>query len=134
MLRSALERVPKSLLRFVIAGGLTVLVDAVVYAGLLVVEIQIDIAKTLSLTAATAFAYLINKYWTFQQTKRERGRLAGFLFLYGFASGSHVFANWLMLRILGENESGVIAFAWFVATALSASINYIGMKFVVFRE
>jgi putative flippase GtrA len=120
------------LFRFLIAGSATVGVDAVVYAALLGAGMPVDPAKTLGLVAATVFAYLVNRNWTFGAGHGGLGRFLGFLALYVLAIALNVGVNRIVLELVGTGPHHV-TLAWFFATAASSTWNYIGMRWVVFR-
>ena len=124
--------IPKSLLRFLITGSLTVGVDAVVYIVLLWSGLGINLAKALGLAAATIFAYFVNRSWTFVAPHRGLRQFIAFLILYASAIGLNVGANYGVVVMLGYGRQSLIL-AYFVATALSATWNYLGMRYFVFR-
>jgi putative flippase GtrA len=122
----------RPLLRFLIAGSATVGVDAVVYTALLGAGMPVDPAKTLGLVAATIFAYLVNRNWTFAAGHGGLGQLLGFLALYVSAIALNVGVNRVVLELVGT-EPHHLTLAWFLATAASSTWNYLGMRWVVFR-
>jgi len=124
-------RVPRSLLRFLVTGSLTVLLDAVVYAALLWLTLPVTAAKGLSLIAATIFAYFANKLWAFSDGAERRGRFIPFLILYISAILLNVAVNAAGLAIL-DGQSYKYALSWLMATASSSTWNYLGMRYFVF--
>lgn len=127
-----MARIPRSLLRFLVTGSLTVGVDAVAYALLLQLHVPVNWAKGIGLLCATAFAYVVNKYWTFSDAPAERSRVVPFLLLYASAILLNVIVNRSALMVVGQSREGFIA-AWFLATAASSTWNYLGLRFFVFR-
>lgn len=117
--------------RFLIVGSTTVVVDFASYSGCLALGLAIDPAKAVGFIIGTLFAYLANRHWTFEATALP-GRLAPFLVLYLSTLVANVAVNAVVVRGLGEG-SIAIGIAFVIATGVSASLNFLGMKFIVFR-
>jgi putative flippase GtrA len=122
-----------SLGRFVLVGGTTVLIDAVVYQLLLLTGAEPGPAKAVSFIAGAVFAYLANWRFTFQG-QHHRWSLVAFVLVYLAALGINVGANALVLALLGEDRTWQLAVAFLVATGLSAAWNFLGMARFVFRS
>lgn len=122
-----------SLARFLLVGGTTVLVDAVVYQLLLLTDLPLGIAKALSFIAGALFAYVANWRFTFRGAS-HRWSLVLFVVVYLCALALNVAANALVLRLVGAEESWQLALAFLVATGLSAAWNFVGMALFVFRS
>ena len=122
-----------SLGRFVLVGGTTVLIDAVVYQLLLWAGAEPGPAKAASFIAGAVFAYLANWRFTFQG-QHHRWSLVAFVLVYLAALGINVGANGLVLALLGEDRTWQLAVAFLVATGLSAAWNFLGMARFVFRS
>lgn len=131
------------IVRFVIAGGISAVVDFGVLALLMRFGVGYVTAKAVSFVCGTTTAYLINNGWTFTTdgTKRKR-RFAGVLVLYGltFVLQVGVFAAlypWLVSLGLGGDPQGwvhpaqVIAFV--VAQGIATTVNFIVQRTVIFR-
>lgn len=129
----AYRSVPLSLRRFAVTGGLTVVLDAVVYASLIRLGVQIDGSKALGLIAATIFAYVVNRFWAFNDAKAGSARIVSFLSLYAAAIVLNVVVNSLSLHVLGQSSWALIV-SWFLATGSSSVFNYVGMRYFVFRR
>lgn len=118
---------------FLIVGSLTVLVDFFVYRGFVWMGfIGIDWAKAIGFLAGTVFAYFANRIWTFGHTGHAPGSAWRFAVLYSITLGANVWANALALAVMGEALLSV-QLAFLLATGVSASLNFLGMKFFVFR-
>ena len=117
--------------RFLVVGSTTVLVDFGFYTLCLALSMAIDPAKALGFVAGTFFAYLANRYWTFEASA-VRGRLLRFLLLYLTTLAINVGVNAAVVAFVGTS-SMALGFAFVVATGVSASLNFVGMKFIVFR-
>lgn len=107
--------------------------DAVTYALLLKFGIFVTLAKATGFIAGATFAYLANRFWTFDDAENSKGSLGPFLLLYGVAILLNVSVNGASLRLVGESHFGY-GISWFVATAASATLNYVGLRHLVFRR
>ena len=116
--------------RFILVGGTTDLVDYITYLWL--VEFHIispQLAKTVAFLNGTLFSYFANRNWTFSSNQHRSGSAGRFLVLYGSTLCANIFVNSLALNSLGNLH---LAFA--LATAISATANFFGMKFFVFQS
>lgn len=120
------------LTRFVAIGVLSALVDFGVYHGLLALGLFASAAKAISFVCGTTTAYLLNRRFTFQAAA-GRGRLAGFLALYGTTFVINVGTNALMLAVLPAMPLRVSA-AWVIAQGVATTINFVMLRTIVFRE
>ena len=96
------QTLSRSLHRFVVTGSLTVAIDALVYVVLLKLLIPTNVAKCLSLLAATLFAYFANKLWAFSDSTQPTSRLVPFLCLYASAILLNIAVNGLSIAIFGQ--------------------------------
>ena len=117
--------------RFLLVGFTTVAIDFVFYHLLMRLGVELDIAKACSFTIGAAFAYIANKSWTFT---RKRHGLAPiwFAMLYIGTLFINTFTNGIIVRHLPHARWSLVL-AFIIATALSATLNFIGMKWIVFR-
>jgi putative flippase GtrA len=114
---------------FLVVGSLTVLADFLVYRGLLAAGFgNVGIAKAAGFLAGTLFAYFANKDWTFGHARPAPGSALRFVLVYGATLLANVAVNAAVLAILP-----VPMIAFLAATAVSATLNFAGMKFLVFR-
>jgi putative flippase GtrA len=127
-LNGLLEQI-KELAKFSVAGWMAILTDFGVYNGLLLL-LPHWLSKGISFTCGGAVAYLVNKYWTFQQKRRSVVEIVKFAVINGSGLGMNIGVNELVLRWSDGNT--VLAFA--AAVALSGSYIYLGQKFWVFRK
>lgn len=137
----------KQLIKFTLIGVLAVLVDLVCYYIFLNVlpssiafgfEIE-DFSKAMSFLCGMSVTYTLNKLWTWKAKTRSNKRVFNFIILYGSSLLINVFANSTTLDLLHEIEILKILdykylIAFIVATWISASVNFIGQKFWVFRS
>jgi putative flippase GtrA len=122
-----------SLARFMLVGGTTVLIDAVVYQLLLLTGVTHGWAKAVGFLAGAVFAYVANWRFTFQG-RHHRWSVAAFVAVYLCALGLNVGINALVLTVLGGERTWQVAVAFVAATAVSAAWNFLGMARFVFRS
>lgn len=124
------------LLRFVVTGGLSAIVDF----GLLVVLMNLvglgpNAAKVLSFIAGTTTAYLINRRWTFVAEPSKR-RFVAVLALYAatFAVQVGLFAvlfPWLLSVSGSRTIAQVVGFV--VAQGVATTVNFVVQRTLIFR-
>jgi len=123
----------RQVVRFIIVGITTVLVDFAVYLLLLAIDFETSLAKALSFCSGAIFAYFANRGYTFQS--KSKGALGFILFslLYISTLMINVGVNELVLDTLSMMHLHIII-AFLTATSLSATINYFGMKYIIFKK
>ena len=123
------------LVRVVITGGLSAVVDF----GLLVVLMALGLghtpAKAISFVAGTTTAYLINRRWTFRAAPSTR-RFVAVVVLYAltFALQVGLFSGlftWLTAQGLSRLSVQVIAFV--IAQGVATTVNFVVQRSVIFR-
>jgi len=125
--------IKRELAIFLVVGALTVLVDFVSYRGLIEFEVMaVDMAKATGFLIGTLFAYFANRFWTFGHKPHVPGSAWRFAVLYASTLGANVLINSLALKLFADAVAA-ISLAFLVATGVSASLNFLGMKFFVFR-
>lgn|GEM_PF-131670 len=155
----------KQLAKFFISGIIAVSCDLVVYYGLSAipgvfnVELtswlsfnETDIYKGIGFIVGTFVTYNLNKYWTWRQKDKRKGRVNKFIALYALTFFFNVAVNKQFLHMLPDNEfaitikhhSGVIEqlgamkidkiLAFGIATFLSSLVSFSGQKFWVFKN
>jgi len=123
----------RELVLFLIVGSLTAVIDFLTYRGLVWTgAVSVDIAKGSGFLVGTLFAYFANRSWTFGHSAHHPGSPWRFGFLYLTTLGANVVVNALVLQLLVDARAAV-SLAFLFATAISASMNFIGMKRFVFR-
>ena len=118
---------------FLLVGLLTVSIDLVSYRLLMWLGVSVSPAKATSFIIGTVFAYFANKQWTFDSAEGGRKRFFGFALLYSTTLAINVLVNAVVLHFLGVEEFALAA-GFLSATATSATLNFLGMKFLVFKK
>lgn len=123
------------LLRFVVTGGLSAIVDYGLLLALSALGLDPRVAKALSFIAGTTTAYLINRRWTFQAEPSKR-RFAAVVVLYGvtFAVQVGLFAV-LYPWVLGWSGSMLAAqtVGFVIAQGVATTVNFVVQRTVIFR-
>ena len=125
--------IKRELVIFIIVGLSTVLVDLMIYYGLIQFQVvEVDMAKATGFLVGTLFAYFANRIWTFGHRSHRQGSVWRFLFLYGSTLSTNVLINSLALKLLVDTTA-TFKLAFLLATGTSACLNFLGMKFFVFK-
>ena len=126
--------IKRELIIFLFVGTLTVLTDFLTYRALTQFQMtEVNIAKAIGFATGTLFAYFANRFWTFGHQQHAVASVWRFLFLYGSTLGTNVLINAIALRIISE-LSAAVQLAFLLATLVSASLNFLGMKYFVFKS
>lgn len=126
--------IKRELVIFLVVGTLTVFVDFATYSSLTQIKVmEVNIAKAIGFSAGALFAYFANRCWTFGHQLHAEGNAWRFSALYVSTLGANVFINSLALRLFVDITSA-IQVAFLLATVVSACLNFIGMKFFVFKS
>ena len=120
-------------IRFLIVGTLTVAIDLAFYSAFIFLDYDSNISKALSFSFGTIFAFYANKSFTFNKSKAGLIRFFIFIILYFSTLLINVASNEFVLDLTGRGKSSFII-AFIAATFLSATLNFIGMKYVVFNS
>lgn len=118
-------------LRFLLTGGLSAIVDFGLYVAMLALGLHVNVAKTLSFIAGTTTAYLINRRWTFQAPP-SRARFIAVMVLYALTYAVQVGINYLFyLEFAGRPWQVPVAFV--IAQGTATVINFVVQRMVIFR-
>ena len=133
--RSSALPLRTQLVRFVLTGGLSALVDF----GLLVLLMHLGLghtaAKSLSFIAGTTTAYLINRRWTFV-AEPSRRRFAAVVVLYAVTFGLQVGLFSLLFTALTAQDLSlrVVQLVGFVvAQGVATTVNFVVQRGVIFK-
>jgi len=117
--------------RFVVTGGLSAIVDFGLYVALLSTGLHVNIAKTLSFIAGTTTAYLINRRWTFQAPP-SRARFIAVCVLYAITYAVQVGINYVFYMQFA-NQPWRVPVAFVIAQGTATVINFVVQRAVIFR-
>ena len=118
--------------RFLIVGGTTVLIDLIWYFILIYIGFDTSLSKGVSFSVGTVFAYFANRNYTFQSSMAGFLRFTVFTLLYFSTLVVNVMSNEIVLKFT-SHINGSLIISFLIATALSATLNFIGMKYIVFN-
>ena len=118
--------------RFLIVGGTTVFIDLICYFILIYIGFDTSLSKGVSFSVGTVFAYFANRNYTFQSSIGGFFRFTGFTLLYLSTLIVNVVSNEIVLKFT-SHINGSLIIAFLIATSLSATLNFIGMKYIVFK-
>ena len=93
----------------------------------------VDMAKAIGFLVGTIFSYFANRFWTFVHKPHAPGNAWRFVVLYTSTLGANVLINSLALKLFADTLV-TIQLAFLLATGVSASLNFLGMKLLVFRQ
>ena len=119
---------------FLIIGTLTVLIDYAVYQMLLATSLfSTSLSKGIGFISGTIFSYAANKAWTFSYLGGISKSIYRFIALYLFTLALNVGINALFLGVF-EGLEYYRQISFFLATTISALVNFLGMKYFVFKQ
>lgn len=130
LLRSG--QVHAQLSRFFVVGVFAVVIDFLVYRLLLLAAIGLSPAKGMSFCTGAVFSYFANERFTFR-TRGNRLAFSRFWAVYLVSLAVNVSVNAVAVALLA-GVPFAITLAFLVATGVTASLNFVGMKFLVFRS
>lgn len=125
------HHISKQLKRFLVTGISATLIDLTCYSAFLYLGMGFMLAKGGSFLCAVSFAYLGHRSWTFM-SHGSSSRLAAFSMLYLSALVINNVINLSMLETFGKEIEG-ISISFVIATGITATMNFIVMKFFIFR-
>jgi len=124
--------ISKELKYFFIIGLVTVLIDYSTYQSLIFFESNISIAKSIGFALGTIFSFIANRNITFNVKNNFFGHLIKFSMLYFTSMMFNVFVNSISLGLF-INSNLKVQISFILATIISATINFVGMKYFVFK-
>lgn len=115
---------------FLFVGGSTVLIDYTSYILLSMADLDRDISKGLGFLAGAIFSYYANKKITFNYSGTKR--IYQFAVIYIISLVLNISINSASLELLPHTEHATNV-AFILATIVSASFNFLGMKYFAFK-
>ncbi len=126
--------IKKELSVFVMVGVITVLIDFIVYNVLVEFRLSdVNMAKGVGFVSGTIFSYFMHRVWTFGHKEHKSGTVWRYVLLYMSTLWVNVSINAYVLNITYEFRY-IILLAFLIATGASTILNFIGMKWFVFKE
>ena len=119
--------------RFLLVGITTVIIDLSAYSFLLFLELDTYISKGISFNVGALFAFYANKNFTFKSNTKGSFKFILFLILYLATLSVNVSLNEIILSYIGKSDMSLFI-AFVIATAMTATINFLGMKHIVFKS
>ena len=113
-------------------GGIAVGVDFVVYFGLLYLfpTIFVPLAKATSYLSGMVVSFLGHRRFVFKAVDQHpHQQILPFIILYGSSLLANNLVNQLILNLFH-----IKVLAWFISICTSTAINYVGLKFAVFKN
>lgn len=127
------RRITGELARFLIVGITAVCIDYASYRLCMALDWPIGNAKAAGYIAGAVFGYFANRFFTFRvATAWHWSETVRFIGVYLTSLLANVGVNAAALAMLGRSEPA-IALAFVAATGTSTALNFLGMKFLVFR-
>lgn len=117
---------------FLLVGGSTALIDYASYEVLgRVLAVPVDLSKAVGFLLGTVYAFFANRTWTFGHQGSARQSAWKFALLYATTLGANVGVNAALLYPAWCALPR--SWAFIGATGVSATLNFLGMKYLVFR-
>ena len=123
----------KELLKYIIVGLSTVLIDFLIYK-FLIKFIVIYLAKTISFLSGTFFSYQLNRTWTFKSGEKTLSQFIKYLIIHITSLALNVFINSLLLNTFSKNYFLSYEVSFLIATLTSATYNFLFIKIFIFNN
>ena len=120
------------LYRFVFIGVITVLIDFFFYKTLSLIT-SVQIAKGISFMIGALFSYHANRLITFRFPINSFTIFIKFSSVYFFNMIINIISNSFLIDLIANRTEYSNIFAFFIATGLSATLNFLGMKYFIYR-
>ncbi|WP_375432731.1 GtrA family protein [uncultured Friedmanniella sp.] len=133
--RSSPMALHTQLVRFVLVGALSAVVDFGLLVALMAAGLGHTPAKALSFVAGTTTAYLVNRRWTFR-AEPSRRRFTAVVVLYAVTFALQVGLFSLLFGRLVDAGLGRLAVqvvAFVIAQGVATTVNFVVQRAVIFR-
>ncbi|MBI4634964.1 MAG: GtrA family protein [Candidatus Rokubacteria bacterium] len=120
--------------RFLVVGLGSVAIDGLSYYAMILAsgsKASPDAMKAVSFVLGTAFAFVANKLWTFASRQWSTFEVVAFGGLYASTMLVNVVVNHM---VLAAGRPAAFVTAFLCATAVSTLLNFLGQKFIAFRD
>ena len=118
--------------KFILVGSFTVLIDLTIYSLLIFLNLSVVFSKAVGFISGTVFSFFTNGTFTFNSSTKLK-RLIPFFILYSSSLVINVGTNEICLNYFTTFEYAFIL-SFLIATSLSASFNFLGMKYIIFQN
>lgn len=119
------------IVRFVVTGGLSAIVDLGLLLLLLKTGMPFAVAKSISFIVGTTTAYLINRRWTFK-AEPSRARFIAVVLLYAVTFAVQVgISTWLNSQL--SDSWWRVPLAFVIAQGTATVINFVVQRAVIFK-
>lgn len=119
--------------KFIFIGIITVTIDYLIYTGLFFLIHNTFICKSIGFISGTIFSFVANRNFTFKVRNQIYMQLSKFILMYIISLIINIFTNSTLLEILIYNNLKV-QISFIVATFITATLNFLGMKYFVFKN
>ena len=119
--------------RYLVAGGSAVVVDFILYRGIMWMFDLKMLAKAVGYIGGTIYSFYVNRSFTFKRDSSNREQVISYLFSYVVSMFLNTGINQTGLFLLGTGELG-INFSFMTAAVTSAAFNFVCMKRFVFKR
>ena len=126
-------KISKNFIYFIIFGIIAVAIDYFVYIFFYHNFFNNSFSKSIGFLTGTIFSFYVNKKYNYKIIGKTYKYLSNYLLLYFSTMTLNVFVNKYLIIIL-LNHFYRIQISFLIATSISASINYLGMNFLVFKK
>ena len=121
-------KIPASIYKFLVSGGIATCIDFVCYMLLRQIAWP-SVAKTISMLIANVWSYLVNKRWVFESERKTDTRMiSSYVIVQVLNLGTNVGVNSLMLYL-----TGYVILSFVIATLCATVVNYSMQKLIVFK-
>lgn len=127
----------QQLLRFVVIGGGCALIDFGTYSLLLgLAGFPVWLSKSISFILGTTTSYLINRKFTFSgaSTGNSRAKAGAFAMVYTVTFFVNMGSNQLLVVLFDAQQAWQFTLFWVIAQGFGTLINFVMLKWVVFRD
>ena len=131
----------KHILRFLVIGCLSVLMDALIYYVLTnLLNLQLDVSKAISYLSGMLIGFIGNKYWTFQSNLKTAREPIMYFIVYAATFFINIGCNRAAYSFFHDPQTGGMSdqiekvLAFLIATGITTILNFLGMRFIAFRS